>query len=76
MSLQPRFSGKDELRSIPTAGRSPDIHLTLYHPSRCAERFELTEDKDVVINLKQEGDGEKFQQDEYCVGFEQVPLRT
>ena len=49
-----------------------DIYLTLIHPSRCVERFELTEDEDVVINVKQAGESENFKQDEYCVEFEQV----
>ena len=48
-----------------------DIYLTLIHPSRCVERFELTEDKDVVINMKQVGESGNFKQDEYCVEFEQ-----
>ena len=51
------------------------MFLTLIHPSRCTERFELR-DKDVVINVKQAGDSEKLKQDEYCVKFEQVVIIT
>ena len=39
---------------------------------RCEEKFELTGDKEVVINLMQSGDYEEFKQDQYCVEFEQV----
>merc|ERR1719264_2404747 len=38
---------------------------------RCEEKFELTGDKEVVINLMQSGDYEEFKQDQYCVEFEQ-----